>query len=148
MGYCVLADVQAEFKNITFNSGSNVTDTAVNGFIAQASALIDSYIGQRWVTPLTGDTSTLALMTLYCSTLVAERVRGIMANKQTTNTDANQNVKMMGLSTSDVMKALQNIALGNQTLSGASLLLAGAGFVSNNFNNSAQARFKKNRKQW
>lgn len=146
--YCQVSDVQSDFKSISFTSGSNVTDAAVTGFITEASALIDSYVGQRWVTPISGDAGSLALMSLYCRTLVSERIRGIMANKQTTNADANQEVRGVGYKTSDVMQALKDISTGLIQLSGASLVNANASFKSNNFDRGIQARFHKNRRQW
>lgn len=147
MGYCVLADVQAEFKNITFSAGLNVTDTTVTQFIAEGSALIDTYVGGRYATPITGPNSLL-VMSLYCRTLVADRIRGILETKQVTNTDSNQNAKNPGLSTSDVIKALIQIQNGNTVLSDATLQNLNASFFSNNSQNGVQPRFRKNRRQW
>lgn len=148
MGYCTVADIQAEFKTISFSSTSLVTDATVQTFITEASAVIDSKVGQRWVTPITADATSLALMSIYCRVLVSARVKGILENKQTTNVDANQNVKVFGMSASDVMKALEQIRNGETQLSGATLALANAAFYSNNNQNNVQPVFHKNTKQW
>jgi phage gp36-like protein len=153
MGYCTYLAIQADFKSLTFLSSSAsptslVTQEAVTQFINEASALIDSYVGQRWVTPITADATALALMSLFCRTLVADRVRGILANKQQTNTDANAQVKSDGYSVKDVMKALIDLKNGDMQLSGAMLLLGNAAFYSNNNQNSVTPRFSKNRRQW
>ena len=148
MSYCSVSDIQADFKAIVFNSTANVTDTAVTQFIVEASALIDAYVGQRWVTPITADATSQALMSLFARTLVSDRVRGIIANKQQTNTDANQQVKSDGYSAKDVMKALNDIKNGDMALSGATLILANAGFKSNNYLRNEQPVFQKDRRQW
>lgn len=153
MGYCTYTDVESDFKALTFlgaaaSPTSLVTQEAVTQFIVEASALIDSYIGQRWVTPITGDASSLALMSLYCRTLVADRIRGILANKQQTNTDANAQVKSDGFSVKNVMSALLDIKNGDANLSGATLLLPDGGFFSNNYSSGVSPKFHKNRRQW
>ncbi len=148
MSYCAVADVQADFKALTIGAGTNVSTAAVTQFIVEASALIDGYVGQRWVTPITADASALALMSLFCRTLVADRIRGIIANKQQTNTDANQAVKSDGYSVKNVMQSLNDIRLGNMQLTGATLILSNAGFVSRNYNANETPVFHKNRKQW
>lgn len=147
MGYCTVADVASEFKSIAFTSSSLVTDAAVNSMIDEASALIDSKIGTRYQVPLS-DTISLNLVRLFAKTLVAERVRGILGVKQSTNTDANQNEKGVGFKSSDVMSALQDIMNGVMPLNGATLLLSNAGFESNNYQSGVQAHFHKDRKQW
>lgn len=148
MSYCVFTDIQEDFKTIAFDSSSLIKDTQVTKFITEASALIDSYVGTRWVVPITADASSLALMSLFCRTLVADRIRGILANKQQTNTDANQQVKSDGYSVKDVMKALTDIKNGDTQLSGAALLLAGSAFYSQNYATNQTPRFNKNRRQW
>ena len=150
MGYCVLADVQNEFKNsptAAFALGATVTDTTVNAFIDEASALIDSYVGQKYVTPITG-VQSLLLMSLYARTLAADRVRGILANRQQTNTDANAQVKSDGFSVKDVMAGLLNITRDVTTLVDAVELLPNKGFYSNNNANNVQPTFRKQTRQW
>lgn len=148
MGYCSVTDIQGEFKALVFNSTSVVKDTTVSGFIDEASALIDSYVSGRYLVPITG-TSSLLLMSLYCRTLVADRIRSIIEAKQQTNTDANQNVRQAGgLSVAQVIKALGDIRDNNTLLTDATKVLAGAGFYSNNYNQGVTPVFRKNRKQW
>lgn len=147
MSYCTFTDVQSDFKNTQFTASSLVTSGAVTQFITEASALIDSYVGSRYVTPITG-TMSLALMSLFCRTLVSDRVRGIMANKQQVATDANQQVKSDGFSAKDVMKALNDLKDGVSTLTDAVLLNQNASFFSNNNSNGVNPRFNKQRRQW
>lgn len=148
MSYCTFATVQDDFKTIAFTSTSLVKDSAVTQFIVEADALINSYVGQRWVTPITANADSLALMSLFSRTLVAARIRGIMANVQVTNKDANQTVKSDAFGVKDVMQQLNNIKNGDQQLAGATLLLANGGFYSNNYANNVQPEMNKNRKLW
>lgn len=148
MAYCAYTDVHGDFKSTTFSSTTLVTSTQVTQFIVEADALINSYVGARWETPITADASALALMQLISRTLVADRVRSILENKQVTNVDANANVKQQGFKTSDAMKILQDIKNGEIQISGGTPILANAGFYSNNQNNSVSGTMKKNTKQW
>lgn len=148
MGYCAVSDVAAEFKKITFDSLSNVTDTAVQGFIDESSAMIDSIVGAKYVVPVTG-TQSLLVMSLYCRVLVADRVAGILANKQTTNADANQNIRMPGMTTKDVLLALNALKNGDTVLPDQLYQLdSNAAFFSNNYQNNVNPRFRKERRQW
>lgn len=148
MAYCVVSDIQADFKSIVFAAGQNITDTAVTQFIVEAGALINSYVGTRFTTPVTGNADSLALMSLFCRVLVSDRIRGILANKQATNVDANANIKSHGMSTSDVLKSLLAISEGRLQLAGAALLNANASMFSSNFDRNETPRFRKNQKQW
>lgn len=148
MSYCAVADVQAEFKAVLFTTTSFVTSASVAQFIVEADALINSYVGARWVTPITSDAGSVALMSLFSRTLAADRIRGILANKQQTNTDVNQQVKSDGFSVKDVLSALTDIKAGNLQLSGATLLLADGAFFSNNQSRNEQPTFRKHVKQW
>jgi phage gp36-like protein len=148
MGYCVFADVQTEFKNITFTPTSNVTDSTVTSFIAQASALIDSVISSRYQTPITQDATALALLQYLCITLVSDRIRNIIETKQQTNTDGNANARGDKFDSSDVMVTLNEIKDGEVLLSGATLNIPTASFFSNNAQGSVSPRFQKNRRQW
>lgn len=149
MGYCSVSDIKNDFKSFVFNGTSIVTDTAVTGFITEAGALIDANVGQRYVAPVTGDPSSLALMSLFCRTLVSERVRGILSNKQAVSIDANAVARgYEGLTSKDVLKSLNDIKNGALNLSGASLLNSSASFYSNNVQNNVTPRFRKNTRAW
>jgi hypothetical protein len=149
MGYCQVSDVQADFKTYVFNSTSVISSTTVTGFINEASALIDSYVGGRYQTPITG-TQSLLLMSLYCRALVVSRIQGITEIKQQTNITANQTGggQSAGLTVAQVLKNLSDIRDNNTLLSDATLKVAGAGFYSNNYEQGVNPRFRKNRRQW
>lgn len=153
MGYCSVQDIQDDFKAVVFlargaNPSSLVSIEAVDGFINEASALIDSYVSQRWATPITADDTSLALMSLYARSLVATRVKGILQNNQQSNKDSNQNVLAAWLSVKEVLAGLTAIKNGEANLPGATLALPDGVFYSNNEANNRQPHFRKDRKQW
>lgn len=80
MSYCSAADVQNEFKNLTFGASTTPTDTQVAAFCDQESAKIDAKLAARFVTPITGAVS-LALLKPFAIALVANRVAAILRVK-------------------------------------------------------------------
>lgn len=54
MTYATIDDIEAELKGINFTTTSQVTSTAVNNFLLQTDALINSYIYERYELPITG----------------------------------------------------------------------------------------------
>lgn len=149
MGYCAVADVEGEFKG-TPNfaaTGALVTSATVTQMIAEASALVDAYVGQRYQTPIVG-TSALALASLWVRTLVGDRVRGILENKQQTNIDANANVKAMGYTTANVIADLKRIRDNEMDLQGATLLNPNSVLYSNNNDQGITPKFQKDVRQW
>ncbi len=146
MAYSAHADVAAEFKATTFSSSSLITSTQVTEFIAQADALIDSYVGMKYIVPVTAGASALKLLKLFSAVLTADRVRKILEVKQATNKDADQNPR--GMSPVDVMKQLKDIRDGNLLLDGATSLIGSGGFYSNNEANNVTPVMRKDDKQW
>lgn len=80
MAYCTNSDVSSEFKDITFSGTTVITNTEVDGFIAQADAFIDSYLSTKYEVPITGSISLLVLKTISI-TLVKARLLSIMSVK-------------------------------------------------------------------
>jgi hypothetical protein len=147
MGYASTSEVQSDFKNTEFTTTSNVTIADVEGMIIEADALIDSYLGQKFVVPITGGAQALALVKLFSRTLVADRIKGILEVKQATSKDAIQNVRS-GLSTADVLKLLAQIRDDKMTLAGAEEQLINGGLYSFNSANNITPIFKKEERQW
>lgn len=80
MAYCTNTDISSEFKDITFSATTAVTDTEVDDFIDQMSSLIDSFISNRYETPVTGPISLLILK-FICILLVKSRILSILSVK-------------------------------------------------------------------
>lgn len=146
MAYSDVADVESEFKDLSFTTSTNVTSDDVDQFIIEADALIDSFLVKRYVTPVTSGTVSLELLKLYSRSIVADRVRGILANKQASNTSANQEVRQ-GLSRSAVIKELMGLRDGLTSLPDATRNTTSA-FYSKNYTNSVAPIVEKDTKQW
>lgn len=82
MAYAVVADVQAEFKDIDFSSTTSVKDTEVTQFLAEAAAEIDSIIGVRYVVPVVSDAAALLNLKTISIWLVKDRLKDILHIKQ------------------------------------------------------------------
>ena len=81
MSYADVADIQSEFKKITFSSDFAVTDTEVTAFIAQEEAIINATISNRYVTPITG-TDAEEILKKITIAYVAYRVAKIINLKK------------------------------------------------------------------
>lgn len=146
MGYCALADVQAEFKSITFSSTTAVTDTEVNGFIDDSSAVMDSRLALRYQTPVTGAVS-LSVLKVICSQMVAERIRKIIAVK-TGNKDTDQAAGSAPKPKNTPEDMLQMIVDGTMMLVDANLIQASNGIKSYTYTNNVTPKFQRGTKQW
>lgn len=148
MAYCTYSEVEADFKDMTFTTTSNVKQADVTQFIAEADALINSYVGSVYQVPVTDSGEGLTLLKLLSRSLVTSRVKKIMEVKQEKSTDANQNVVSVLLSTDKVMKILKDIQDKNIVLDGATALVSGGGFYSANVANDVSPVMEKDTKQW
>ena len=77
MTYATEADITAELKNITFGSTKSVTNDALSGFLAQADAQINMFIGKRYATPATAADSLQVLKKIAVD-IVVYRVTKIL----------------------------------------------------------------------
>ena len=148
MAYTTFEEIQSDFKDLEFLSGSgNVTQEDVTQFVVEADSLINAYVGARYVVPVsTGD--GVNLLKLFSRSLVTARIKKILEVKQEKSTDANQNSVGVLLSPSMVMKMLSDVRDDKINLDGAVSLLTGNGFYSNNVANDIAPVFEKDSKQW
>ncbi len=148
MAYTTATDVQTNFKSIDFSqSGAAIITATVTQFIVEADALINSYVGARYVVPITVE-SGLSLMKLLSGSLVVARIKGVLEVKQSKGTDANQNVVSTFLSPTAVMKILADIRDDKLNLDGATNSVLSSGFYSQNVQDSVCPVVKKDTKQW
>lgn len=150
MAYTNYEEIQADFKDMTFlESGTNVTQDAVTQFITEADALINSYVGSRYATPLTESSGEgYQLLKLLSRSLVSARVKKLMEVKQEKSTDANQSVAGVLFSVTRVMSILEDIKNDIISLAGAQALETKNGFFSSNAAAGVEFVSKKDEKQW
>lgn len=145
--YAAIADIQTEFKNMTFNSASPVTDTQVTAFIGQASAYIDSTVGMKYELPIVAS-AALSVLKNICVFIVVERLKPLL-KIDTGGSKGNQAPQTSNLRTvaDQMLKDIQSNKTDLAVL-GAVLRSSGDGADSNNVRNSITPRFKSDEDQW
>lgn len=144
MAYCTEANVQAEFKAISFGASTAVTSSQVAEFIAEVDAYIDGRIGLIYETPITG-TASLLIMRMISRRLVANRIKGILAVK-TGNSSTDQDAKQD--TSEEVSELLEMIVNGEYRLSDATLRDSSNGVKSPNVSLVSAHTFQAGVKQW
>jgi hypothetical protein len=145
MPYATVSEVQGEFKKIAFSTTSLVTEADVEAFIAEADALINSYVSQRYQLPV-GAGEGLTLLRMYSRVLVSHRVRGILSVKSPN--DLKQEPNAPYLSVADILKNLEKLKNGDLALTGATPVQSGGGMFSNTYAQGVEPRFRKDLDQW
>lgn len=148
MPYSTPTDIQKDFPATKFTNDarSRVKLDDIPDFIADADALIDSYLVGRYGVPITAPAS-LGALRLYSRSLVADKIKGILEIDQAGTQNANQNVRT-GLSTKDILAILKDIRDGKADLSGASDNVSkpiSAAFAAGG---TPTTRFQKDVDQW
>lgn len=147
MAYATYLEIQSDFKDTEFSATTNVTIADVEGFVVEADALINSYVGSVYEVPV-GSGDGLNLLKLLCRSLVAGRIKTILEVKQEQSKDANQSVRGVLLSVSQVMTILKDLQAKRLVLDGAESLASGGGFFSSNASNDIEPVMKKDTRQW
>lgn len=148
MAYATTALVEADFKDMTFTTTTNVKIADVDQFIVESDALINSYVGSVYVVPVVTSGAGLELLKLLSRSLTAARIKRLMEVKQDKGTDANQNILSVLLSPDKVMDILKDIQKQNIVLAGADLLVSGGGFYNKNVADDIETVAKKDERQW
>ncbi len=147
MAYATATEIEADFKDTTFNTTSNVKAEDVEQFIVEADSLINSYVGTVYTVPLTTGEG-LNLLKLLCRSIVTARVKYILEVKNVKAVEVNQNAVSVLLSPSAVMKILKDIQEKKLALAGGEPLVSGGGFFSENVNCDVEPVMLKGTRQW
>jgi phage gp36-like protein len=95
--YCAIDDIKAEFKTLSFATSTDegITEEEVEGFIDQASAMIDTQISNCYILPIdeniVENETLLSSLKNACIWLVADRLIPILQIKS-----RNQNLDQNG----------------------------------------------------
>jgi hypothetical protein len=146
MAYCTAADIQEDFPSVVFNAQSKVTLASLSNHITDADAIIDSYLAGRYSVPV-DVAAALPVLKAYSRALVSNKVRGILAIKQSTNQGANQDVGG-GMSTAQVVRALEGLRDGDSQLPGGGLAITAGGIASFNVGEARETRFNTTEDKW
>lgn len=149
MAYSTSAQIQGEFRSISFGADTAITTSEVSEFIAEADALIDSKVGLRYLVPIDSGDSPKAflIMRMISRKLVAYRIKDILAVKDAVDPQTNQNVRG-DLSRKDLLQMLEDIAKGKMILEDATVASTQQGLSSFAVENCEEQFFKKNTDQW
>lgn len=145
MAYSTFTEVSSEFKSIVFSATSPITDTDVTRFITEADAEIDSILGTRFVTPVTGANALILLR--WCSiSLVKARLIEILRVKNADD-KGDQDVGSLSLR-KQVLERLYRLAKGTDTLGDAPLISSSGGLDSFLRSEDVAYTFDVNKQQW
>jgi hypothetical protein len=150
MGYCTVDDVKSDFKGIEIEaSGTSISISDCEEFIAQESAYINGRIATRYVTPvaLDADTDAMRILKRICLFRVGERVKNILEIKGVSSqmdTDQKQNNNLARTPNDD----LDLIVKGLLLLENASLKGTAQGVSSFNSDNRVGHTIDVTKQQW
>jgi len=149
MAYATTANIASEFKNITFDATSAVTDTEVSSFIEQEEAVIDATISNRYEVPVTG-TEALKIMKSISIAFVAYRVAKILNLKKDVPIPEKFNPQVLneGSAFMKAKKTLSKIQSGGIVLNDAVARSLGQGIKSYNSENDILPLWERDTKQW
>lgn len=77
MSYATIVNIQDEFRDITFDTSTDITSVRVQEFLDQADAEINLMLGSRYETPITG-VESLKIVKRIEIAIVAARVASIL----------------------------------------------------------------------
>lgn len=149
MAYAAFGDIASEFKNITFDSDSALTDTEITAFIDQEEAIINATISNRYETPLTG-TEALKVMKGIIIAYVAYRVAKILNLKKDVPIPEKFVPQQLneGAAFRNAKKRLEEIRDGKIILNDAVARSTGQGVESFNATNNILPLWERDKRQW
>jgi phage gp36-like protein len=149
MAYSTVAQISAEFRNITIAAtGTAIVTADVNEWIAEADALINSFVGKRYTTPITvaANPNSFYILRMISRELVAARIIKVLRVKNAASGNNDQDVRK---DDSDrVLKMLKDISNGDLELPDATVTTSGQGISSFNVSNAKEPFFDKDIDQW
>jgi hypothetical protein len=135
--YVAVADIQKEFKSVTFAATTTPTDSTVDDMIDEEEAEVDSVIGMKYDIPLDASSRAFKLCKKLVKKLVCGRIKNIIAVKSGSS-DANQGKVSDGdamiKESKDTLKLIRDGEIDLKIL-GATLLGSDDGVKSFNVDN-------------
>lgn len=148
--YALPLDVANEFRSITFDSSSDITDTRVQGFLDEAEAEINTALAIVYITPITGTEALLVVKRIEIA-IVAARVAAIIDLKRNTSQSTDKNIQQdfnkSGFARA-ARKSLENLKNRITTLTDAVLLNSDFGMSSETLDLQVEPVFDKCKQQW
>lgn len=143
--YCTLQEVKDEFAGITIaSSGTKMTESQVNAWVAQESAFINSCISNRYRIPVVEATSPISFLVLKRIALyrVSERIKNKIEIK--TSVEQTSSEEKSFVQTKTPNSDLKDIASGKIDLPDAELISSGGSVYSH----GCEGYFRTDEQQW
>jgi phage gp36-like protein len=148
MTYATATDISREFRSVTFEADTDISDTDITSFLDEADAIINTCLNNKYITPITGTESVKVLKRIEIA-IVAARIASILDLKQQQNQPSTIkqefNKKDMEQWAFKYLKDLENEV---KTLPDATLKSGNFGMKSNFLSLQDGAFFKKSVDQW
>ena len=147
MAYCTATNVQGEIKGCeTFSTSTYPTLAKVEEWIAEADALINGKLADKYVVPVTGSDSMLILRSISIN-LVKAKLQDFLDVKG--SSEATDQGKPGESPRKQALEALEAIAKGSISLRDAVLADSNAGVRSDVLNDTdAEATFTQDDDAW
>ena len=143
MAYSLNFDVIDEFKSIDTTNGA-ITTAKIDEWISQADAYIDSRVGLRYETPITG-TEALKVVKWISIGLTAQRIAHVLETKSIVPVGDQAIPKNL---IEDAEKKLEMIVNKQMTLSDATEASTHGGVKSYSNDNTVCRTFDQTKDQW
>lgn len=150
MSYCEQSDIEADFKNITFDTTTAVTADQLSDWIDQESVYIDARIGLRYAIPVVQNLypNAFILLKRICIFRVSERVRNKLEVKTNVSQKQDSDEKYEKNRVRTPNDDLDLIIKGLLLLKDVPLLSAGSGVSSFNTDIAYVHKFDVGKQQW
>lgn len=147
--YAEVADIQAEFKNVTYSTSTTPTQNQVDEFITQAEAVLDGGVSTVYTVPVTG---TIAKSIMKTMTILLVKARILERTLVKSGSEADQGGKSLPQQLREQVLdpdngMLPKIQKKEILLYGASEL-SGGSIESYNYENAVEPIFEKETDQW
>ena len=148
MTYADNADIAKEFRKLTFDGDSAVTEADIDGFLEESEAIINSYVSNRYIVPITGIEALKIMKTLEIA-IVALRVQVIIDLKAFKSQSKETKQEFGKQERRDwAIDYLQGIQKGLYRLIDAEEIGSSSGITSFNSKNNIKPFFRKEIRQW
>jgi len=149
MAYATATDIEAEFKNITFDTSSAITETEVTEYINQEEAYINAIVSNRYEIPITGNEARKILKNISIA-CVAYRVAKVLNLKKDVPIPEKFVPQAIneGAAYREAKKKLEMIQKGKVILDDATALSSQQGVKSYNASNNILPIWERDTRQW
>jgi hypothetical protein len=145
MAYASVADIQSEFKSITFGSSNAIGSATVLSWIAQEEAVLNAQIGTIYSTPVTATQAVLVMQSMSILVVKARIMDTTMVKTGDKKAEQGNPGDSLRKKVQDMITSILNKTL---LLSDATLRDASVGVKSYNNDNNIEQIFKKDSRQW